>query len=167
MRLQNSFYEELPAHTGRDPRAIISSLYRLPKNWTPYLKDENGTVICRNMRSNMEHFNRMKQERILHSGNFLEVHYDSWMEDLMEQTLHILRFLGTELTGSILSDIQAHFSLSKPGYLSTYRGTGWDRHRWRGELTQQQLHYVQGKCGLAGTGHQHIKEETSYLEILH
>ena len=46
------------------------------------------------MKSNMEEFNKMKQDKILHPKNFLEVDYDSWMKNVTEETPAILRFLG-------------------------------------------------------------------------
>ena len=97
----------------------------------------------------------MTEENIINSENFLEVHYDNWMENLMEQTKSIFKFLNVSLTSQMLEDIQAHFSTSKSGYLSTYRGPGWDRERWRGELSMGQVRYVESKCGTqfrGGTG---------------
>ena len=112
------------------------------------MNDDHGTVICRNMKSNMEQFNKMKQEKMIHSDNFLEVDYDSWMKNLTEETPVILRFLGIDPVPGILKDIMAHFSLTKPGYLSTYRGQAWDTQRWRGELGREQLEYIMHKCGV-------------------
>ena len=106
------------------------------------------------MKSNTEYFNKMKEEKIINSDNFLEVHYDNWMENLMEQTLLIFKFLEVSLTSKMVENIQAHFSTSKSGYLSTYRGPGWDRERWRGELSMGQVRYVESKCGTEFRGGQ-------------
>ena len=100
------------------------------------------------MKNNIEEFNKMKQDKILHPKNFLEVDYDSWMKNLTEETPAMLRFLGIEPAPDIVRDIMAHFSLTKPGYLSTYRGEAWDTQRWREELGQEQITFVQQKCGL-------------------
>ena len=111
-------------------------------------------MVCRNIRCNMNIFNKMKQEKIISSENYLEVDYDSWNENLSEQTFAIFQFLDIKLTPEMLmlKDIQSHFSGSSvPGYQSTYRGQGWDRDRWRGELSQGQVSYVQSKCGHLGT----------------
>ena len=99
------------------------------------------------MKSNTEYFNKMKEEKVINSDNFLEIHYDNWMENLMEQTMSIFKFLNASLTSKMIEDIQAHFSISKSGYLSTYRGPGWDRERWRGELSMGQVRYVESMCG--------------------
>ena len=99
------------------------------------------------MRSNTDVFEKMREEKIINSENFLEVHYDNWMENMKKETESIFQFLKVMLTPEMVSDIQAHFSSSKFGYLSTYRGPGWDRERWRGELSQGQVRYVESKCG--------------------
>ena len=112
------------------------------------------------MQSNTEHFNKMKEENIINSGNFLEVHYDNWMENQVKQTKSIFKFLDVNLTPKMIEDIQAHFSTSKSGYLSTYRGPGWDRERWRGELSMGQVRYVESKCGTQFRGGT-VGEETT------
>ena len=112
------------------------------------------------MRSNTEYFNKMKEENIINSDHFLEVHYDNWMENMMHQTMTIFNFLDVSLTSKMIEDIQAHFSTSKSGYLSTYRGTGWDRERWRGELSMGQARYVESKCGTQFRGGTEEKETT-------
>ena len=105
-------------------------------------------MICRNMKSNMEQFNKMQQEKMISPDNFLQVDYDSWMKNLRDKTPAILRFLGIEPTPDIQRDIMDHFSVAKPGYLSTYRGQAWDTQRWRGELGREQLEYITHKCGI-------------------
>ena len=112
------------------------------------------------MKSDTEYFNKMKEENIINSDNFLEVHYDDWMENLMEQTMSIFKFLDVSLTSKMIEDIQAHFSTSKSGYLSTYRGPGWDRERWRGELSMGQVRYVESKCGTQFRGGTGVEERT-------
>ena len=107
------------------------------------------------MRSNTDDFDKMKEEKIINSENFIEIHYDNWMENVKEETKSIFQFLDVKLTSQMVDDIQAHFSSSKSGYLSTYRGPGWDRERWREELSQGQVRYVESKCGTQfnrGTG---------------
>ena len=104
-------------------------------------------MVCRNMRSNTEAFEKMKEEKIINNKNFLEVHYDTWMENTMKETESIFKFLGMRLTPELVGNIQAHFSSSKPGYLFTYRGADWDRERWREELSDGQVRYVERKCG--------------------
>ena len=109
--LKESFY--------RDPRAILASLYRAPKNWKAYMREANGTVVCRNMQENKEALEKMRKENLIHDKNFLEVDYDKWVggDDIMETTKNILSFLSVNVSKHMERSIFEHFNTSKVNFL--------------------------------------------------
>ena len=121
-------------------------------DWAPYLKEGHGTVVCRNMRNNMEQFNKMWQQKMITPKNFLEVNYDSWMKNKQKVTLAILRFLDIKPTHDLIKKIRGHFTQTKldtsftPFSLSTYRGQYWDTQSWKKDLSPEQITYIDYKC---------------------
>ena len=129
-------------------------MQRMPKSWKAYLKDENGTVVCRNMMGNLAEFSVMMREGLINENNFLTVHYDQWMENLEEGTEVILDFLEVDVTKDIEKNIKSHWeeNATKKGYLSTHRGAeaGQEhiRERWRQELSDDMVEIIEDKCPL-------------------
>ena len=77
-----------------------------------------------------------------------EVNYDFWLDSEPAMTRVIFRWLGSPLTSAMQRQISAHFTESRPGYLSTHRGPAWRRDRWRSELSHQQLHWISQHCDI-------------------
>ena len=77
-----------------------------------------------------------------------EVNYDSWLDSEPAMTREMFRWLGSPLTSAMRRQISAHFTESRPGYLSTHRGRAWPRDRWRGQLSPHQLHWISKHCDL-------------------
>ena len=96
-------------HLVRDPRAILSSMLRQPKAWKPYLRSSNGTVVCEIMSRNYQLFDEMMEQGILNPGNFAEINYDNWMDNIWETIIQLYTFLDVQLTTNTVKQIQVGF----------------------------------------------------------
>ena len=148
-------------HLVRDPRAILSSMWRNKKAWRPYLRVSNGTLLCANMIHNNMRIREMMSIGILNKDNFYEINYDDWMENLWGQIVRLYSFLDIQLTDKLVEKIQAHFSSehARLSYLSTFRGSNHNKDRWMSELDENQKAFIEKQCG------ELIQEKKEFTEV--
>ena len=84
-------------------------MYRQKKAWGPYLRNGNGTILCYNMVHNKRIFENLMYNGQLHAGNFAEINYDHWMNNIWGTIVQLYTFLNVQLSTETVKKIQVIF----------------------------------------------------------